>query len=186
MATRAAPAGTILRDACSASAARPDGVAESHTCPQVIVSSDFPPSNVIPVRGIRAGDPPEQCRDPADDNRRPFGRLNGDRSKRPVLLTVRSGETVTRSSKGSRDPDGDALEASWWIETHVDSQRGAILSTGAGPTTQLILADGAAPQMEHVVRQARDNGSPHWCGLPPRHHPRRALIQERTTCNEMP
>lgn len=36
------------------------------TKPRVIVSSDFPPLDVIPVRGARNGDPPERCSDPDD------------------------------------------------------------------------------------------------------------------------
>jgi hypothetical protein len=36
------------------------------TRPRVIISSDFPPLDVIPVRGARKGDPPEKCSDPDD------------------------------------------------------------------------------------------------------------------------
>jgi hypothetical protein len=34
--------------------------------PRVVISSDFPPLDVIPVRGARQGDPPEKCSDPDD------------------------------------------------------------------------------------------------------------------------
>lgn len=34
--------------------------------PRVIISTDFPPLDVIPVRGARKGDPPEKCSDPDD------------------------------------------------------------------------------------------------------------------------
>ena len=34
--------------------------------PRVVVSTDFPPLDVIPVKGVRPGDPPEQCSDPDD------------------------------------------------------------------------------------------------------------------------
>jgi len=36
------------------------------TRPRVIISSDFPPLDVIPVRGVKPGDPPEKCSDPDD------------------------------------------------------------------------------------------------------------------------
>jgi hypothetical protein len=36
------------------------------TAPRVIISSDFPPLDVIPVKGARKGDPPEKCSDPDD------------------------------------------------------------------------------------------------------------------------
>lgn len=34
--------------------------------PRVIISSDFPPPDVIPVKGCKKGDPPERCSDPDD------------------------------------------------------------------------------------------------------------------------
>ena len=34
--------------------------------PRVIVSTDFPPLDVIPVKGVKKGDPPEKCSDPDD------------------------------------------------------------------------------------------------------------------------
>jgi len=33
---------------------------------RVIVTTDFPPLDVIPVRGVKPGDPPEKCSDPDD------------------------------------------------------------------------------------------------------------------------
>ena len=33
---------------------------------RVIVSTDFPPLDVVPVKGVRKGDPPEKCSDPDD------------------------------------------------------------------------------------------------------------------------
>lgn len=37
-----------------------------NTKPRVIVTSDFPPLDVIPVRGVKPGDPPEKSSDPDD------------------------------------------------------------------------------------------------------------------------
>ena len=42
-----------------------DGSAKSKAL-RVIISTDFPPLDVIPVKGVRAGDPPEKCSDPDD------------------------------------------------------------------------------------------------------------------------
>ena len=36
------------------------------TAPRVIVSTDFPPLDVIPVKGVKPGDPAEKCSDPDD------------------------------------------------------------------------------------------------------------------------
>ena len=33
---------------------------------RVVISTDFPPLDVIPVKGVQKGDPPERCSDPDD------------------------------------------------------------------------------------------------------------------------
>src|SRR4051812_7882340 len=33
---------------------------------RVVISTDFPPLDVIPVKGVQKGDPPEKCSDPDD------------------------------------------------------------------------------------------------------------------------
>ncbi|MFO0892386.1 MAG: DUF1593 domain-containing protein [Isosphaeraceae bacterium] len=42
------------------------GGAGRSAAPRVIVSTDFPPLDVIPVKAARKGDPPERCSDPDD------------------------------------------------------------------------------------------------------------------------
>lgn len=42
------------------------GGAAQATAPRVIISTDFPPLDVIPVKGALKGDPPEKCSDPDD------------------------------------------------------------------------------------------------------------------------
>ena len=44
--------------------ATPDAVKTPQ--PRVIISTDFPPLDVIPVKGVKKGDPPERCSDPDD------------------------------------------------------------------------------------------------------------------------
>lgn len=65
---RSGALGLALALACSSAASggsdttgRPSG----STAPRVIVSSDFPPLDVIPVKGCKDG-PPERCSDPDD------------------------------------------------------------------------------------------------------------------------
>ncbi len=41
-------------------------VSQESERPRVVVTSDFPPLDVIPVRGVKPGDPPEKCSDPDD------------------------------------------------------------------------------------------------------------------------
>lgn len=42
------------------------GATAGSTKPRVIISSDFPPLDVIPVKGAKKGDRPEKCSDPDD------------------------------------------------------------------------------------------------------------------------
>ena len=42
------------------------GGSSKSTVLRVIISTDFPPLDVIPVKGARKGDPPERCSDPDD------------------------------------------------------------------------------------------------------------------------
>lgn len=42
------------------------GAAAGPTKPRVVITSDFPPLDVIPVKGAKKGDPPEKCSDPDD------------------------------------------------------------------------------------------------------------------------
>lgn len=53
---------TSAQDATPKAAANPD----KYPVPRVIVSTDFPPLDVIPVKGVKKGDPPEKCSDPDD------------------------------------------------------------------------------------------------------------------------
>lgn len=51
----------LLAGDTSVSAAATDA-----TRSRVIISTDFPPLDVIPVKGVKKGDPPEKCSDPDD------------------------------------------------------------------------------------------------------------------------
>src|SRR5512146_690826 len=59
----------VLVDSAAAADAKPPpdaGTAAAAKRPRVVISTDFPPLDVIPVRGARRGDPPEKCSDPDD------------------------------------------------------------------------------------------------------------------------
>ncbi len=57
----------VLADLTTGAQAQRDvGAAAAAKRPRVVISTDFPPLDVIPVRGARKGDPPEKCSDPDD------------------------------------------------------------------------------------------------------------------------
>jgi hypothetical protein len=73
---------------------------------------------------------------------------------------------VTLSAAGTHDPDGDALELSWWIDAEAGTLltgAGAspvTLSAEAGPRTSLVAPDVSKPETLHVILEVRDAGTP--------------------------
>jgi hypothetical protein len=105
----------------------------------------------------------------ADDfkkaNHNPRAVLNGDGSKRIVELTARPGESVTFSSSGSSDPDGNAIASYWMIYREAGTFSGDLkLSQTGGSDTRLAIPE-VGPRSRgkpkiHVVLTVEDNGSP--------------------------
>jgi hypothetical protein len=94
-------------------------------------------------------------------NHNPVVVLNGDRTKEIVEIDARPGETVALSAAGSRDPDGDAFTATWYVYPEAGTYGGdVVLSDAAGPETRLIAPSVEAPETVHVVLQVEDQGEP--------------------------
>lgn len=97
----------------------------------------------------------------AEANHNPKPVLNGDRSKRVLNLSAKSGDTVKLSAEGTSDPDGDEVQLSWWIYAEAGTLNGeASLSRSSGPSTELRLPQVSKPGSVHVILQAEDNGQP--------------------------
>lgn len=98
-------------------------------------------------------------------NHHPIAVLNGDPTKRVLELTARTGETVTLSAAGSRDPDGDAVACTWRVYREAGTFPGEIaLSATRGETTSLMVPalDAKLPgdSTLHVILTATDSGTP--------------------------
>jgi hypothetical protein len=94
-------------------------------------------------------------------NHNPVAVLNGDRSRAPMALRARSGETVRLSAEGSRDPDDNALHVRWFVYLEAGTYRGDVgLSAAEGLRTQFTAPAVTEPQTVHVILEARDDGSP--------------------------
>ena len=77
-------------------------------------------------------------------------------------IETRSGETVSLSAGGSRDPDGDVFTASWFVYPEAGSYRGEVtLSATTGETTRLTAPSVERPETVHVILQLEDQGEPH-------------------------
>lgn len=117
----------------------------------------------------------------ADDfkkaNHNPIAVLNGDQTRNVLEITAKPGEIVKLSAEGTRDPDGHAIEPSWWIYQEASTLRdpkarrfpdGVQLSAATGLTTSLSVptppAAGNPPAVKpatiHVILEVRDSGSP--------------------------
>ncbi|MCX8157033.1 MAG: DUF1593 domain-containing protein [Verrucomicrobiae bacterium] len=102
-------------------------------------------------------------------NHNPIAVLNGDSSKRILEISARGGQTVTLSAAGTRDPDGDAFEARWWIYPEASTLRDARgrqfppevqLSQTNGLTTSLTAPAVKKPATLHVILEVQDRGTP--------------------------
>lgn len=95
-------------------------------------------------------------------NHNPVAVLNGDRSKKILELKTKPGSTLTLSSKGSSDPDGNAITSGWMIYREAGSYRGkATLSAESGVETTLTLPPGdKGPATLHLILTVADDGSP--------------------------
>lgn len=96
-----------------------------------------------------------------DANHNPVAVLNGDRTKKPVLLTVRAGETVTLDSARSWDPDGHRLQRRWFQYEEAGTHNGAVeLTALSSPTTTFVAPKVKKPGTVHVILELTDDGFP--------------------------
>lgn len=94
-------------------------------------------------------------------NHNPMAVLNGDSTRQVLNLSAHPGHTVRFSAEGSKDPDGHALETTWFIYPEAGTFTGdAKLSATSGRETSLVVPSVKNPESLHVILQVRDNGSP--------------------------
>lgn len=105
----------------------------------------------------------------ADDfekaNHNPIAVLQGDRTKKVLKIEAKRGETLTLSSAGSSDPDGDEIESRWMIYEEAGTSREfGELSAERGETVKLKIRENGRihwkPATLHVVLMVGDGGSP--------------------------
>jgi hypothetical protein len=97
----------------------------------------------------------------AKANHTPQAILNGDATRSIVHVSVKSGENVRLSAEGSSDPDGSAINKTWFAYPEAGTFRGEVkLEAEENGETSF-----AAPRVDeastiHVVLEVRDNGTP--------------------------
>jgi hypothetical protein len=94
-------------------------------------------------------------------NHNPVVYLNGHGGKRPVRITASPGTTVALSAAGSKDPDGDALQYTWWRYHEADSYDGAIhIENPTGREAKFVVPQAQNGRDIHIVLEVTDDGEP--------------------------
>ena len=77
-------------------------------------------------------------------------------------LTARAGQTLSLSTEGTTDPDGDALVYRWWQYEEADTYAGRVrIKSATAPTASLVVpADAKEGDTLHLVCEVADDGSP--------------------------
>ncbi|WP_138484318.1 DUF1593 domain-containing protein [Dyadobacter bucti] len=105
-------------------------------------------------------------------NHNPVAVLNKDQSKEVIRITAKSGETVTLSADGSKDPDNNKIDMNWLVYKEAGTYDGEInLSSTSGKTVTFTAPQVKKPASIHIVLQLKDDGVPSLVSY------RRAVIQ---------
>ena len=94
-------------------------------------------------------------------NHNPKAVLNGNESKAVIKLEATSGQTVSLSAEGTKDPDGNQLAASWFLYGEAGSVTAPVqLASSAGWKTSFVAPEVKRPGTLHVILVVRDDGRP--------------------------
>jgi hypothetical protein len=97
----------------------------------------------------------------ASANHHPIAVLEGDRTRNIVRLSIRSGDRVRLSARGSSDADGHGISYRWF---HYPEPGGSIesLDLGDAQTEDLTFQAPSVPGAAdlHIVLEIKDNGTP--------------------------
>lgn len=94
-------------------------------------------------------------------NHNPVLTLNGNTGKAIAEASVKAGEKVQLSAKGSSDPDGNPLSYRWWIYREGGGIDGTFeLSVPTSEETSFTMPELKKGQELHVILEVKDAGNP--------------------------
>ena len=81
----------------------------------------------------------------------------------PNSISVKSGETVTLSAKGSTDPDGDQLSFNWFCYGEASSYKMKdpfVINDSNKMSVSIVAPKVLQPETLHIILKVTDNGKP--------------------------
>jgi len=104
-------------------------------------------------------------------NHPPQVRLNGNSDLHPLCIEAKPGTTVTLSTAGSVDPDGNELRSEWTILSSGEAGVNTFQMNATDEEAVLYVPEDMTEQAIQILVTLRDNGTPSLCRY------RRAIIQ---------
>ncbi|MCW0481784.1 nucleoside hydrolase-like domain-containing protein [Gaoshiqia sediminis] len=96
-----------------------------------------------------------------DANHHPVAVLNGDKTRKVLNMTAKSGSIVELNAKGSNDPDGDSLTYSWSFYKEPGSYKGFItIQDSSSESAKIQIPKDAVGKTLHIILEVVDNGNP--------------------------
>lgn len=94
-------------------------------------------------------------------NHNPVVTLNGNPGKATAKASVKGGEKVQLSAKGSSDPDGDQLNYRWFVYREAGGFSGTLeLTNTTSEEISFAMPELKKGQEVHVILEVKDSGTP--------------------------
>ena len=90
-------------------------------------------------------------------NRNPIVVVNGHQGPSPLVLQVKTGETVRLDASKSSDPDHNDITFLWWQQPEIGTAR-LTIDNAKESTVSVSIPTDAAGQTLHLICEVRDNG----------------------------
>jgi hypothetical protein len=90
-------------------------------------------------------------------NHHPVAILNGDESNDILIQEVSPGDRISLDASASKDPDGDALDISWWYYKEAGTCRSQPgISHPSGMKTSIIIPEDSSGTEIHIILEVKD------------------------------
>ena len=99
--------------------------------------------------------------DYAKVNHHPVAVVNGDKTRQVLEVSGSPGSTVSLSTEGSSDPDGNSLVYAWSFYKDPSSYKGSVnVQNSKAASAAVDIPSDASGKNIHMILELHDNGSP--------------------------